>query len=453
MIFYIWHFYLSSINGGILMKLHGIKVPHKKNTANCVPVRLSVPETVRIPMSMHIGKPAKVVVKRGDTVKVGQLIGEADGFISAPVHSSVSGTVAKIEEMTLSNGAKGQCVVIDTDGEQAVFEGVKPPEVHDLDSFTEAVRQSGAVGLGGAGFPTFVKLSVKDLSKLDAVVINAAECEPYITSDTRTMLDKSGDIMRGIEAVKKYLHPNRFIIGIEKNKPEAIKKMQELASQSEGVEVKVLPSSYPQGGEKVLVFNTVGKIIPKGGLPLDVGVIVINVTTLAFIGNYLKTGMPLVNKCVTVDGSAVKEPKNVIAPIGMSIADVLEQSGGTKSEVAKALYGGPMMGLAVPSLDSPILKNTNAITVMDIKEATPPKTTPCIRCGACLNHCPLRLDPREIARAYKLGSVEDLQTLHVDLCMECGCCSYICPAHRPLVQTNKLAKALLRVNQAKKEGK
>ena len=446
-------FYLSSINGGILMKLHGIKVPHKKNTANCVPVRLSVPETVRIPMSMHIGKPAKVAVKRGDTVKVGQLIGEADGFISAPVHSSVSGTVAKIEEMTLSNGAKGQCVVIDTDGEQAVFEGVKPPEVHDLDSFTEAVRQSGAVGLGGAGFPTFVKLSVKDLSKLDAVVINAAECEPYITSDTRTMLDKSDDIMSGIEAVKKYLHPNRFIIGIEKNKPGAIKKMQELASQSEGVEVKVLPSSYPQGGEKVLVFNTVGKIIPKGGLPLDVGVIVINVTTLAFIGNYLKTGMPLVNKCVTVDGSAVKEPKNVIAPIGMSIADVLEQSGGTKSEVAKALYGGPMMGLAVPSLDSPILKNTNAITAMDIKEATPPKTTPCIRCGACLNHCPLRLDPREIARAYKLGSVEDLQTLHVDLCMECGCCSYICPAHRPLVQTNKLAKALLRVNQAKKEGK
>lgn len=446
-------FYLSSINGGILMKLHGIKVPHKKNTANCVPVRLSVPETVRIPMSMHIGKPAKVVVKRGDTVKVGQLIGEADGFISAPVHSSVSGTVAKIEEMTLSNGAKGQCVVIDTDGEQAVFEGVKPPEVHDLDSFTEAVRQSGAVGLGGAGFPTFVKLSVKDLSKLDAVVINAAECEPYITSDTRTMLDKSDDIMSGIEAVKKYLQPNRFIIGIEKNKPGAIKKMQELASQSEGVEVKVLPSSYPQGGEKVLVFNTVGKIIPKGGLPLDVGVIVINVTTLAFIGNYLKTGMPLVNKCVTVDGSAVKEPKNVIAPIGMSIADVLEQSGGTKSEVAKALYGGPMMGLAVPSLDSPILKNTNAITAMDIKEATPPKTTPCIRCGACLNHCPLRLDPREIARAYKLGSAEDLQTLHVDLCMECGCCSYICPAHRPLVQTNKLAKALLRVNQAKKEGK
>ena len=436
------------------MKLHGIRVPHKKNTANSVPVRLGVPKTVYIPMSMHIGKPAKAVVKKGDTVRVGQLIGEADGFISAPVHSSVSGTVAKLENMTISNGMKVQCVVIDTDGEQTVFEGVKPPEVNDLQSLVEAVKNSGAVGLGGAGFPTFVKLSVKDLSKLDAVVINAAECEPYITSDTRTMLDKSEFILKGIEALKKHLEVKRFVIGIEKNKPEAIEKMRRLAADTDGVEVKVLPSSYPQGGEKVLVYNTVKKIIPKGGLPLDVGVIVINVTTLAFIGEYLETGMPLVEKCVTVDGSAVKEPKNVIAPIGMTIADLLEGAGGTKAEVAKALYGGPMMGLAVPSLDSPVLKNTNAVTAMDVKEATPPKPTPCIRCGACLNHCPLRLDPREISKAYKTASPEDLLSLQVDLCMECGCCSYICPAHRPLVQTNKLAKAMLRNYQnSKKEGK
>lgn len=437
------------------MKLHGIKVPHKKNTAGCVPVRLEVPKTVSIPMSMHIGRPAKPVVKKGDSVKVGQLIGEQDGYISAPVHSSVSGTVAKVEDMTISNGASVKCVVINTDGEQSVSEEVKPPVVTDLDSLVKAVQESGSVGLGGAGFPTFVKLNVKDLSVLDTVVINAAECEPYITSDTRTMLDKTDDISDGIEALRKYLKVKRFIFGIEKNKQEAIKKMQELAASCDDIEVKVLPSSYPQGGEKVLVYNTVKRIIPKGGLPLDVGVIVINVTTLAFIGNYLNTGMPLVNKCVTVDGSAVKEPKNVIAPIGMSIADLLEASGGTKAEVAKALYGGPMMGLAVPTLDAPILKNTNAITAMDIKEATPPKTTPCIRCGACLNHCPLRLDPREIARAYKLSAPEDLQTLQVDLCMECGCCSYICPAHRPLVQTNKLAKAMLRTYQAKaeKEGK
>ena len=204
----------------------------------------------------------------------------------------------------------------------------------------------------------------------------------------------------------------------------------------------------------MLVYNTTKKIIPKGGLPLDVGVIVINVTTLAFIAEYLETGKPLVEKCITVDGGAVREPKNLIVPIGTTIADVLEMAGGLKADPAKVLYGGPMMGIAVPSLDSPILKNTNAIIAMDAKEAKPPRTTPCISCGACINHCPLRLDPREIARAYKLGNAGELEKLCVDLCMECGCCSYICPAHRPLVQTNKLAKAVLRNYQnSKKEGK
>ncbi len=439
------------------MRLKGIHVPHKKHTANAAPVRLPVSKTVTIPMAMHIGKPAKPIVKRGDEVKVGQLIAEADGFISAPIHSGVSGKVQKIDEMITSMGAKVPCVVIETDGLQELSETVRPPEVHDLESFVAAVRQSGAVGLGGAGFPTFVKLSVKDLGKLDAVVINAAECEPYITSDTRTMLDRGEDVFEGIELLKKYLKVRRFIIGVEENKPEAIEKMRCLAGGAEGVEVKVLPAVYPQGGEKVLVYNTVGKMIPKGGLPLDAGVIVINVTTLAFIARYIKTGMPLVEKCLTVDGSAVKEPKNVIAPIGMSIGDVLEAAGGCKCEPAKVLYGGPMMGIAVPDLGAPILKNTNAIVAMDEKEAMPPKTTPCINCGACLNQCPLRLDPRAISRAYKRNEPEELKALCVDLCMECGCCSYVCPAKRHLVQTNKLAKAVLRnylaAQKAQQEGK
>ena len=426
------------------MKLHGIKVPHKKNTAGCEPVRMDVPETVTIPVSMHIGKPAKVIVKRGETVKVGQRIAEADGFVSSDIHASVSGSVQKIDEMTASNGAKISCIVIKSDGNQELFEEIKPPQVNDFDSFVAAVRASGAVGLGGAGFPTFIKLGVKDLSKVEAVVINAAECEPYITSDTRTMIDKGEYVFKGIEAIKKYMKVKRFIIGIENNKREAIEKMKTLAEKTEGVEIKVLPSIYPQGGEKVLVYNTVKKIIPKGGLPLDVGVIVINVTTLAFIAEYLEKGIPLVEKCITVDGSAIKEPKNIIAPIGTQIKDLTEAAGGFKSDPAKVLYGGPMMGIAVPSLDEPVLKNTNAIIVMDEKEATPPKTTPCIACGACLNHCPLRLDPREIARAYLLDSGEDLEKLCVDLCMECGCCSFICPANRPLVQTNKLANVQLR---------
>lgn len=433
------------------MKLHGIKVPHKKNTADCEPVRIPIPKTVTIPMSMHIGKPSKPVVKRGDLVQVGQLIGEPDGFVSSAIHASVSGKVTKVDEMISSMGMKIQCVTIESDGKQTLYEGIKAPGVDDFESLKTAVKESGVVGLGGAGFPTFVKLSVKDLEKVEAVVINAAECEPYITSDTRTMMDNGEYVFKGIDALRKYMKVKRFIIGIENNKKDAIKKMQELSGNTDDVEVHVLPSIYPQGGEKVLVFNTMGRMIPKGGLPLDVGAVVINVTTLAFIGHYLEDGIPLVEKCITVDGSAVKEPKNVIAPIGTSIADLIEAAGGYKTEPRKILYGGPMMGIAVPSDAEPVLKNTNAIIAMDEKEAAPKKTTACIGCGACLNHCPFRLDPRSIAKAYQLDRGEDLEKLCVDLCMECGCCSFVCPANRPLVQTNKLAKIKLRAYQTKKK--
>lgn len=435
------------------MKLHGIKVQHKKNTADSAPVRIPVPDEVCIPMSMHIGKPSKIVVKRGDKVKRGQLIGERNGFVSVPIHSSISGTVSKIEDITMASGQKVPAVFIKSDGLNEIDENIAPPRISDYESFVEAVDQSGIVGLGGAGFPTFVKIKVDDLNKIEEVVINAAECEPYITSDTRTMLDKARYIFKGIEAGKKYLGIKRFIIGIEDNKKEAIKIMKKYAAETDGVEVCVLPSIYPQGGEKVLVYNTTGKIIPKGGLPLSVGVIVINVTTMAFIAEYLETGMPLVEKCITVDGSAVNKPANVIAPIGTPVKNLFEACGGFRSEPAKIIYGGPMMGISVPSDDTPVLKMTNAIIAMDEKEATPPKTTPCINCGNCLRHCPFRLDPKGIMTAYNIGDCEALEALNVDLCMECGCCSYICPAKRPLVQTNKMAKIKLREYLAeKKEG-
>lgn len=439
------------------MKLRGIRVPHRKNTADSVPQRLPLPETVTIPMSMHIGKPALPAVKVGESVKVGQLIGTADGFISAPVHSSVSGKVKKLDEIITSNGMKTAAVVIETDGLQEICESIKPPIVTDFESFIGAVKDSGIVGLGGAGFPTFVKLGVKDLSAVEAVVINAAECEPYITSDTRTMLDKADFVSKGIDLLQKLLGVKRIIIGIENNKKPCIEKMTELAQSKSGVEVKVLPSVYPQGGEKVLVYNTTGRLIPKGGLPLDVGVIVINCTTLTTIAEYIETGMPLVEKCVTVDGSAVKEPKNVIAPIGTPIEKLFNFCSGFKSEPKKVLYGGPMMGIAVPSLEAPVLKMTNAVIAMDEKDAVPPKTTACINCGECVNNCPLRLDPRAIAKAYKLDLCEELKKLCVDLCMECGCCAYVCPANRHIVQTNKLAKArlnkYLNEQKAKKEDK
>lgn len=425
------------------MRLSGVKLKHRKHTSDCVPQRLPVPEYVVIPMAMHIGKPAKPIVKVGQRVTVGQLIGEAEGFVSSPVYSSVSGKVKKISTVTVYGGMKTQAVEIETDGFQEVCETVVPPVVNDFDSFVKAIKDSGITGLGGAGFPTFIKIGVKDISMAKAVIINSAECEPYITSDTRTMLDKADYIFKGIDLVQKYLEPNDVIIGIENNKKSSIAKMKEMAQTRDNVQVKVLPAIYPQGGEKVLVYNTIGKIIPKGGLPIDVGAIVINCTTLAAIAEYIETGMPLVEKCVTVDGSAVSEPKNVIAPIGTPIKNLFDFCSGFITEPKKVIYGGPMMGISVPSLEAPVLKMTNAVIAMDEKDAKLPKPTACINCGECVNHCPLRLDPRNISKAYKLNLVEDLKDLCADLCMECGCCSYVCPANRPIVQNNKLAKAKL----------
>lgn len=425
------------------MRLSGVKLKHRKHTSHSVPEKLPVPEYVVIPMSMHIGKPANPIVKVGQRVTVGELIGEADGFVSSPVYSSVSGKVKKISTVTVYGGMKTQAVEIETDGLQEICETVKPPTVNDFDSFVKAIKDSGITGLGGAGFPTFIKIGVKDISMAKAVIINSAECEPYITSDTRTMLDKADYIFKGIDLVQKYLEPNTVIIGIENNKKSSIAKMKEMAQTRENVQVKVLPAIYPQGGEKVLVYNTIGKIIPKGGLPIDVGAIVINCTTLAAIAEYIETGMPLVEKCVTVDGSAVAEPKNVIAPIGTPIKNLFDYCSGFSKDPKKVIYGGPMMGISVPSLEAPVLKMTNAVIAMDEKDAKLPKPTACINCGECVNHCPLRLDPRNISKAYKLNLVDELQNLCADLCMECGCCSYVCPANRPIVQTNKLAKAKL----------
>ena len=428
--------------------LKGVRVPHRKNTADCKPERIPVPQFVTNPMVMHIGAPAKPVVKPGDIVKVGQLIAESGGFMSSPIHSGVSGTVNKLDDILLSTGQYVPAVTIETDGEQSLFEGLTPPKVESLSDFLEAVKNSGLVGLGGAGFPTAVKLSVKDLSAIEAVIINGAECEPYITSDTRTMLDDADLIFEGIALLQKHLQVKRVVIGIEDNKPQCVKSMQAKCKPGDGVEVLSLPALYPQGGEKVLIFHTVGKVVPEGKLPIDVGAIVLNCTSLAALARYIKTGMPLVEKCVTVDGSAVREPKNVIAPIGTPVKALFDYCGGFKSEPKKVLYGGPMMGLAVPNLDAPVLKNTNAVLAFDEKDARLPAETNCIRCGRCVAHCPLRLAPVDIETAYKLKKPEDLAVLKVNLCMECGCCSYVCPANRPLVQTHKLSKVMLREYQA-----
>lgn len=429
--------------------LHGVKVPHRKNTANCAAVRITAPKTVTLLTAMHIGKPAAPVVKVGDHVDVGTLVARQDGFISSPVYSSVSGKVTKIADVLTSAGRHVPAIVIESDGENTVAPEIAPPTVDSKEEFIEAVKQSGLVGLGGAGFPTYVKFMTD--KKIDYLVINGTECEPYITSDTRTMVDDAAEIENAINIIDKYFDIPNYVIGIEDNKKEAIAKMKEVAARNSKLSVKVLPSKYPQGGEKVLVYSTTGRVIKAGTLPADSGCIVINCTTLAFISRYLKTGMPLIEKVVTVAGGAVKEPKNVLAPIGTSLQDMFDFCGGFTSDPVKVLYGGPMMGITVPSLDAPVLKQTNAILALTNKEAKAPEQTACIRCGTCASVCPFGIDPAAIARGYELGNYENLGKYGLEVCMECGCCSFSCPASRPLVQINKMAKPAYKKYKEDKE--
>ena len=428
--------------------LNGIHVPHRKNTANKPAVKMQNVNKVTIPVLMHIGAPAKVAVSVGDQVKIGDVIAEATEKFSSPVYASVSGKVAKISEILASTGKKMPAITIESDGEMSISDKVQTPVVNSREDFIKAVRDSGVVGLGGAGFPTHIKFDV-DPERIEQLIINGAECEPYITSDSYTMTQRVDDIERSLNTIKKYIGVKEIIIGIESNKKEAIDSMKQLAKRVDGMQVKILPQVYPQGGEKVLVYHTTNKIIPTGKLPIDVGCIVCNVTTLAAIGEFLYSGMPLVSKCVTVDGGAVKEPKNVIVPIGVSLEDVFEFCGGLSCDPAKVIYGGPMMGLSVPDLTAPIIKNTNAVLALVEKEVQKPKATACIRCGTCTNGCPFGLAPTAIARAFSKKDVEELEKLSVNTCMECGCCSFNCPANRPLVQTNRLAKAFLREEKAK----
>ncbi|MBQ6850833.1 MAG: electron transport complex subunit RsxC [Oscillospiraceae bacterium] len=427
----------------LVRSAEGAHVPHYKNTENCETVKMPVPKRVFVSMSQHIGAPAKACVKKGDVVAVGDVIGTAGGFISAPVHSPVSGKVFGLDEIRLSNG-KVQVVVIDTDGLQTVSENVKAPEVTDHASFVQAIKDSGLVGLGGAGFPTGVKLAPQNLDEVDTLVINAAECEPFITADYREMMECGEDVVEGAKLVKQYLNLSKVIIGIEANKPQAIAKMTELTKGLEGFVVSTLPSVYPQGAEKVLIEQTTGKEVPKGALPAAVGCIVMNVASVGFVARYMKTGMPLVTKRVTVDGDAVAEAKNVEVVIGTPIKDIIEFCGGYSQEAGKIISGGPMMGQALTGDDIPVVKQNNAFLVFGKEKATLPDATACIRCARCVSACPMGLAPVEIALSLEVKDVEELKALHTDLCMECGSCSFVCPAKRPVAQTMKEAKDFLR---------
>ena len=425
--------------------LNGVKVPHSKNTAEMETVKMPVPDKVVIPMKQHMGRECTPTVKLTDLVKVGQIIGDTDAFIGAPIHSSVSGKVTKIDEIIGTDGNLIKAMEITIDKLQEIDESVKVPEVTDLQSFAAAIRASGLVGLGGAVFPTHVKLMPKNLDEVTTLLVNGAECEPYITADNRAMLEDTDDIVEGIKLVKKYMNLSTVIIGIEDNKPQAIAKLQAAVADIGGASVKALKAQYPQGGEKVLIYECTGKIVPEGKLPSDVGCVVMNVSSIAFVAKYMRTGMPLITKRLTVDGDAIAEPKNVEVAIGTSFSDVIDFCGGFKTEPKKIIMGGPMMGFAVPTINYPVLKNNNAILAFSAAKAAEAEKpeTPCIRCARCVNACPFSLMPAAIEKAYKAGNVDALKALKVNLCMECGCCAYVCPAKRNLVSVNRLAKKMI----------
>ena len=411
-------------------------------------VRPLQPRVVSIAMSQHIGAPCKPLVSVGERVLVGQKIGDGKG-LCVPVHSSVSGRVIAIDQRPYPSGASMEAVVVESDGRYTLHPDVKKRENVDKlspDDLISIIREAGITGMGGAGFPTCVKLS-SGLGKVDTVIVNGAECEPYITSDDRLMRESPERIIGGLKIVKKILKPKRTAIGIENNKPEAIASMEKaLSGEAELLPLKV---RYPQGAEKQLIQSVTGRCVPPGGLPAAVGCAVFNVATCAAIYDAVWDGMPLVKRIVTVTGKAIAEPGNFLAPIGTSFRDLVEAAGGFASAPYKIFVGGPMMGIAQHTLDASTIKGNNALTCYSMEDQRRVGEPHCIRCGKCIDVCPMHLMPIFLHRAQKNGDLEKLEKGHVTDCIECGSCAYNCPAEIPLVQSFRTAKKMLKDAKAK----
>ena len=423
----------------------GVHPEHRKElTASLAITAATIPRKVVIPLQQHIGAPCEPLVKVGDAVKVGQMIGDSEAFVSAPVHASISGTVAAIEPYNHPLGRKVTAIIIEGDGRDEWCSELEPVEkVDDLspEEIRARIRSAGIVGLGGAAFPAHVKLSPPEGKAIDTVIINGAECEPYLTADHQLMLERPEDIVFGLEVIMKALGAGRGIIGIEDNKPDALRVMRQAIEGKSDMSVVALKTKYPQGAEKMLILATTRRRVPSGGLPLDVGVVNHNVGTTVAIAEAVRKGKPLIERVVTVTGEGVKRPANLMVRLGTLAGDLLEYCGGLREDTCKLIMGGPMMGLAQPTADFPVVKGTSGILALTAEEAAVYENGSCIRCASCVKACPINLVPTFIAQAAEHGLFDRAEKLHAADCIECGCCSYICPAGIPLTQWIRIAKA------------
>lgn len=425
----------------------GIHPADKKElTSGKETIRTVKPERVTIPLSQHIGVPCKPLVKVGDYVRVGQKIGDNEG-LCAPVHASVSGTVIDIKPMPHPNGTDVPAIIIENDYQDTWHEDVLPQsEVPDLEAgeLFQMIREAGIVGMGGATFPTEIK-ATSSYNNIDTLIVNACECEPYITADDTLMYTEPEKVLRGIEILQKTLQPKVVVLAIEDNKKKAIAALKKHVQKYPQIELRVLPTRYPQGAEKQLILAVTGREVPPGQLPASVDCAVFNVTTMAFICQAVDEGKPLVRRIVSVTGEGVTTPENFMVPIGTPFAALIEAAGGLKKDGKRVIAGGPMMGKAQKTLDVPVIKGTGSVLCLkEIEEEAEPK---CIRCGKCVEVCPMKLQPLYMYRYQAANNLKMLDKFHLMDCMECGCCAYVCPGKLPLVESFRAGK------QALKEGK
>ncbi len=432
----------------------GIHPPERKEATEGKAIeRIPTPKQVVVPINQHFGAPNQSLVKVGDVVKRGQKIADAEGKMTVPVHAPVAGTVKKIEPRTQSNNTDGLCIVIET------AETDETDFMPALDAFSctkeEAIariRDAGIVGMGGAGFPVYVKLAPPPNKPIDVVIANGAECEPYLTIDEMTMLEDGAKVVEGLAIIMKTVGVKKGVIAVEENKKHAAESIEKLIpSAAHGMDISVLllKTKYPQGGEKMLITAVTGKEVPSGGLPMDVGCIVQNIGSLKAIAEAFSEGKPLIERGLTLTGGACRTPKNIVAPIGTIIADLpAEVAEIDQDALRKVIFGGPMMGTAVPHLNIPVQKNTSGITMMDAAEAKATEEGPCIRCGRCMRGCSCRLSPVLMNNAIEAGELEKAAKIGLLDCIECGSCSYVCPARIQLVQRFRVGKQLLRAKRA-----